>query len=93
MVADYNVTYDGSVIPGWQVIPGATYSWAVYGNTPNFQANYLAGARSLNTYVNFVQNPATWQGGINFTHFFGGGVLSQPLGDRDFIGGYITRNF
>lgn len=93
VVVDYNVTYDGNVIPGWQVIPGATFSWSVYGYTPNFQANYMQGAKSINTYVNFVQNPATWQGGINFTHFFGGGVLSQPVGDRDFIGAYVTRNF
>jgi len=90
---DYNITYDGSVIPGWQVTPGTTFTYAIYGNTPNFQANYLQGAKTLNFYVNFTENPAIWQGAINFSHFFGGGVLSQPLGDRDFIGAYVTRNF
>ncbi|CAA7611357.1 conserved exported hypothetical protein [Candidatus Terasakiella magnetica] len=93
MTIDYNLTYDGSIIPGWQVTPGATFFWAMYGNTPNFQGNYLQGAKSLNVYVNFMQNPAVWQGGVNFSHFFGGGVLSQQLGDRDFLGAYVTRNF
>jgi hypothetical protein len=26
-------------------------------------------------------------------NYFGGDQLRQPLGDRDFIGGFVTRNF
>jgi len=46
-------------------------------------------------------NPAKWQAGINYAKYFGGAGgggggqsnLRQPLGDRDFIGGFVTYNF
>jgi hypothetical protein len=86
--------YDGSLIPGWQVIPGMFVQHAVKGSTPNFLGNWLEGAKTVNFYVNFVQNPASWQGGVNVARFFGGKTPThQPLGDRDFIGFYLSRNF
>jgi hypothetical protein len=90
---DYNWTYDGSLIPGWQVIPGATFFYAVKGYTPNFLGQFLQGAKSLNVYTYFNKNPAEWQAGVNFTHFFGGDQISQPYGDRDNVGLFVTRNF
>jgi len=91
--ADFNVTYDGTLIPGWQVTPGATFSWSFMGYTPTGMANYLQGAKSANLYVLFNQNPAKWQAGINYTVYWGGSVLTQPLGDRSFVGAFVTRNF
>jgi len=91
---DFNWTYDGSAIPGWQVTPGVTFTDALYGYTPTFTGNYLQGAKSLNFYVLFNQNPATWQAGINYTAFFGGhGGVGQPYADRNFVGLFATRNF
>lgn len=91
---DFNWTYDGSLIHGWQVTPGVTFADALYGYTPTFSANYLQGAKSINVYVLFNQNPAVWQGGINFTAFFGGhDTVGQPYADRDFVGLFVTRNF
>ncbi len=91
---DFNWTYDGSVIPGWQLTPGVTFSDALYGYTPTFTANYLQGAKSLNFYLLFNQNPAVWQAGINYTAFFGGhGGVGQPYADRNFVGLFATRNF
>lgn len=91
---DFSLVYDGSVIPGWQVIPGMFFSHALKGSTPNFIGNWLEGAKSVNFYVNFVQNPAHWQGGVNLAKFFGGKTPThQPLGDRDFLGLYVSRNF
>jgi Protein of unknown function (DUF1302) len=91
---DFNWTYDGSLIPGWQVTPGVTFSDALYGYTPTFSANYLQGAKSLNFYVLFNQNPTVWQAGINFTAFFGGHqTVGQPYADRNFVGLFATRNF
>ncbi|MFB9125331.1 DUF1302 domain-containing protein [Paraburkholderia dipogonis] len=91
---DFNWTYDGSLIPGWQVTPGVTFTDALYGYTPTFTANYLQGAKSLNLYVLFNQNPAVWQAGINYTTFFGGhGGVGQPYADRNFVGVFATRNF
>ena len=90
---DFNATYDGTVIPGWQVTPGITYYHAVKGNTPTFSANYQQGAKSANLYVLFNKNPQEWQAGVNYTAFFGGDALTQPYSDRNFIGAFVTRNF
>jgi len=90
---DFNWVYDGTVISGWQVNPGVTFFYGIYGYTPNFAAPYEQGAKSLNFYVYFNKNPAVWQAGMNFTHYFGGNTITQPLTDRDNIGVFVTRNF
>lgn len=99
--ADFNVTYDGSLIRGWQVTPGFTFFHAAVGDTPTMLYNYAHGAMSLNSYILFNQNPTKWQAGINYAIYFDGakgeggspGNLRQPLADRDFIGGFVTYNF
>ncbi len=89
--ADFNWTYDNTIIKGWQITPGITYFQAVAGFTPTLTAQFFEGAKSLNFYVLFNQNPPSrWQAGINYTNFFGS---NQLLADRDFVGGFITRNF
>jgi hypothetical protein len=91
---DFNWTYDGSLIRGWQVTPGVTFTDALYGYTPNLMANYMQGAKSVNVYLLFNQNPAVWQLGLNFTAFFGGhDTVGQPYADRNFVGFFATRNF
>jgi hypothetical protein len=94
-VLDFNWVYDGKLIPGWQVIPGITFSHSVNGDTPTFTANYLKGAKAANFYVLFNQNPAVWQAGINYTTYFGGkeDPARAVYKDRDFIGGFVARNF
>lgn len=88
---DFNLTYDNKIIKGWQVIPGVTFFHAAKGFTPTLTANYFQGAKSLNFYVLLNQNPPSrWQAGVNYTNFFGS---NQLLADRDFVGGFITRNF
>ncbi|PUA18448.1 DUF1302 domain-containing protein [Glaciimonas sp. PCH181] len=93
LTIDFNATYDGTLIPGWQVTPGVTFYDAVSGYTPTFSANYESGAKSANFYVLFNQNPLKWQGGINFTAYWGGNAVSQPFSDRNVIGAFVTRNF
>lgn len=98
---DFNWTYDGSLIPGWQVTPGVTFFHAVVGDTPTMLYNYAEGAKSTNAYILFNMNPAKWQAGVNYAKFFGGaggdgggtGKLRQPLTSRDYIGGFVTYNF
>lgn len=88
---DFNWAYDNKIIRGWTIVPGITYFQAVKGNTPTLTANYLQGAKSMNMYVLFNQSaPTRWQAGLNYTNYWG---TNQLLGDRDFIGGFITRNF
>ena len=93
VLMDFNWTYDGSLIHGWAVTPGATLFAAVHGYTPNFSSNYEVGYKSVNFYTLFFKNPATWNAGINFTTFFGGNSLSQPYSDRNNVGAFVTRNF
>ncbi|MBN3787678.1 DUF1302 family protein [Burkholderia sp. Ac-20353] len=94
MTIDFNWTYDGTVIPGWQVTPGITYTQGLYGYTPTLSANYSQGAKSANFYLLFNQNPTKWQAGINYTMFWGGHeTVGQPFADRNFVGVFVTRNF
>ncbi|MEO1357355.1 MAG: DUF1302 family protein, partial [Pseudomonadota bacterium] len=94
VTVDFNWTYDGTLIPGWQVTPGVTFNAGLYGYTPTFNANYMQGAKSANFYVLFNQNPTVWQAGINFTAFWGGhNTVGNPYSDRNFIGAFVTRNF
>jgi hypothetical protein len=91
ITVDFNLAYDNKIIKGWQVIPGITFFDAFKGNTPTLTANYMAGAKSMNFYVNFVQSaPTKWQAGVNYLTYWG---KNQFLADRDFIGAYLTRNF
>lgn len=91
---DVSVTYDGNLLPGWQVTPGMFLSWAVAGRTPNIQGTWMEGAKAGNLYLNFTKNPATWQFGVNYAFFRGGSsVFDQVLRDRDFIGAYANYNF
>ena len=93
LAVDFNWTYDGNLIPGWQVTPDLTYYVGLSGETPTFSANYMAGAQALNVAVYFNQNPTVWQAGVNFTAYFGGAqAFYQPYRDRDFVGLFVTRN-
>lgn len=91
---DFSVVYDGTLLPGWQVVPGIYYFQALSGRTPNASAQFMKGAKAMNLYVNFIQNPANWQFTANYGRFWGGrDSLDQPLGDRSFFGFVATRNF
>ncbi|MDD2736252.1 MAG: DUF1302 domain-containing protein [Desulfuromonadaceae bacterium] len=96
---DFNVTYDGKIIPGWQVTPGVTLSHSVLGDTPNYTAQFLEGNMSTNIYVLFNQNPAKWQAGINYTVWYSDPwqkntvVERQYLKDRNLVGGFVSYSF
>ncbi|MDC8786394.1 DUF1302 domain-containing protein [Roseateles koreensis] len=91
---DFSLTYDGTVIEGWQVVPEVYYFQALSGRTPNSSAIFMAGAKSVNFVVSLLQNPASWQFALNYTKFWGGSSpLDQPYKDRDFLGVVLSRNF
>ena len=92
--ADLSIVYDGSIIPGWQVVPEIFYSRAISGYTPNLGATFMKGAQSANLIVSLMQNPLKWQFGLNYAKFWGGKeLLAQGFRDRDFVGGYVSFNF
>jgi hypothetical protein len=91
---DFNWVYDGTLIPGWQVNPGIFVRYGLFGNTPNVNAQFMRGVTAMNLYVNFIQNPANWQVGLNYTRFMGPtNPLANPLRDRDFVAIVASRNF
>jgi hypothetical protein len=91
---DFSVVYDGSVLPGWQVVPEIYYQRALGGRTPTLAGTFMSGAQSANLIVNFLQNPLKWQFGLNYAKFWGGSqVFDQTYRDRDFVGGYVSFNF
>jgi len=91
---DFSWVYDGTVIPGWQVVPEIYYFQAVKGRTPNASGLFMEGAKSVNLTLSFFQNPTKWQAAINYAAFFGGKrVFDQPLRDRNFVGLTLARNF
>lgn len=93
-IIDFNWTYDGTLVTGWQFTPGVTYYRAISGYTPNPAGTYLQGAQSVNAYLLINQNPTTWQAGINYTAFSGGDVVgAQPYKDRNMVGAFITYNY
>lgn len=91
---DFSWVYDGTLIPGWQVVPEVFYFRALSGRTPNSAATFMKGAQSVNFTVSFIQNPANWQAAINYGRFMGGNsVFDQPYRDRSFVGINLSRNF
>ncbi|WP_171940288.1 DUF1302 domain-containing protein [Herbaspirillum rubrisubalbicans] len=91
---DFSWVYDGSLIPGWQVVPEVFYFQALHGRTPNFAGTFMQGAKSANFIVSFIQNPAKWQFSLNYAMFWGGDtIFDQPLRGRNFVGATATYNF
>jgi hypothetical protein len=91
---DFSWVYDGTLIPGWQVVPEVYFFHALKGRTPNGAGTFMEGAKSVNFTISFIQNPATWQAAINYAKFWGGTtVFDQPYRDRDFVGLTLSRNF
>lgn len=91
---DFNWTYDGTLLPGWQVTPEIFYSRGIKGRTPNLQGTFMEGASSINYVVTFTQNPPNWSVAFNYAQFSGGSsIFDQPYRNRDFYGMSISRSF
>lgn len=80
------------LLPGWQVTPGVFYARSLGGRTPNLSATFTEDASSMNLYLNFVRNPASWQISLNYAKFMGGETpYDQLYRDRDYVGIAISR--
>jgi hypothetical protein len=68
------------------------YSRSIKGRTPNLSATFTEDASSMNLYLNFVRNPASWQISANYAKFMGGKTpYDQLLRDRDYVGLVVSR--
>ncbi len=91
---DLSLTYDGQLVPGWQVTPGVFMNYALAGYTPNIQGTWIKGALATTLYLNFSRNAGQWQSGLSYTTFRGGsGPFNQVLRDRDFVGAFVNYSF
>lgn len=91
---DFSITYDGTVIPGWQLTPGIYYQQSVgNGRTPAITSNYMRDARAMNIYLSLIRNPGTWQVMLNYSKFGGGDTpYDQLMRDRDYVGLAVSRS-
>jgi hypothetical protein len=91
---DLSLTYDGQLIPGWQVTPGVFMNYALAGYTPNIQGTWIKGALATTLYLNMSRNAGHWQGGLSYTTFRGAsGTFNQVQRDRDFVGAFVNYSF
>lgn len=90
---DFSVTYDGTLIEGWQVVPEIYYFRALTGRTPNMMGTFMKGASTMNMSVAFIKNPASWQFTVNYARYMGRAPFDQPLKDRDFFGAVASYSF
>ncbi|WP_121332835.1 DUF1302 family protein, partial [Pseudomonas aeruginosa] len=68
------------------------YARSLGGRTPNLSATFTEDASSMNLYLNFVRNPASWQISLNYAKFMGGETpYDQLYRDRDYVGIAISR--
>jgi Protein of unknown function (DUF1302) len=90
-----DMTFDGTVIPGWQVIPNVTWSVGVAGDTPNSNYTWFQGVISTTYAVTLTQNLQKWSGALLYVTYRGGdpSILRNFYADRDWWGAQVTYTF
>ena len=90
-----DMTWDGTLIPGWQVIPNVTVSVALGGDTPNANYNWMAGVVDTTYALTLTQNLQKWSASILYVTYRGGSPTIERnfYADRDWWGLSVTRTF
>jgi hypothetical protein len=94
-IAYFDLTYDSTLLPGWQVIPNVTFSVGIKGDTPNANYTWFEGLRSTTLAVNFSKYPPDWTFQLQYVTYDGGDptYVRNYYKDRDWFGVQVTRNF
>ncbi len=94
-VAYFDLTYDSTLLPGWQVVPNVTFSVGIKGDTPNANYTWFEGVRSTTLAVNFTRYPPDWTFQLQYVTYDGGDptYVRNYFKDRDWFGMQVTRNF
>lgn len=95
--ANFNWSYDASLIPGWIVTPDLFYSYQK-GDNPSAAAGALDGQQAGTVGVYFTKNASknVVTAGLSYTGYFGGkneSLVRQYFRDRNFVGGYVNVTF
>ena len=90
-----DMTFDGTVIPGFQVIPNVTWSYAIAGDTPNENYTWMQGALFTTYALTLTQNLQHWSGSLLYVTYRGGdpSILRNFYADRDWWGASVTYTF
>ena len=94
-IAYFDLTYDSTLIPGWQIIPNITFTYGLKGDTPNANATWFQNNHAIAAALTFNQNPTIWQGSIVYTYYGGGSptYVRNYYKDRSWLGFNLARNF
>jgi hypothetical protein len=90
-----DMTWDGTLIPGWQVIPNVTWLVGVAGDTPNENYTWFQGVISTTYALTLTQNLQKWSGALLYVTYRGGdpSILRNFYADRDWWGVSATYTF
>jgi hypothetical protein len=90
-----DMTFDGTVIPGWQLIPNITWSIGIAGDTPNENYTWFQGVLATTYALTFTQNLQHWSGSLLYVTYRGGSPMIERnfYADRDWWGASLTYTF
>jgi hypothetical protein len=90
-----DMTFDSTVIPGWQVIPNVTWSLGIAGDTPNENYTWFQGFLATTYALTLVQDKQTWSASLLYVTYRGGdpSILRNFYADRDWWGASLTYTF
>src|SRR6267378_2309488 len=90
-----DMTFDGTIVPGFQIIPNITWSLAIAGDTPNENYTWMQGVLSTTYALTVIQNKQHWSGSLLYVTYRGGdpSILRNFYADRDWWGASVTYTF
>jgi Protein of unknown function (DUF1302) len=90
-----DMTYDGTIVPGFQIIPNITWAWAIAGDTPNENYTWMQGALATTYALTVTQNKGNWSGSFLYVTYRGGdpSILRNFYADRDWLGLQVTFTY
>jgi hypothetical protein len=95
IVQYFDLTYDGTMIPGWQVIPNVTFALGLSGDTPNENYTWFKNVFSTTYALTLIQNKQHWSSSLLYVTYRGGSptLLRNFYADRDWWGASLTYTF
>ena len=95
IVQYFDLTYDGTIIPGFQVIPNVTFALGLSGDTPNENYTWFKNVFATTYALTLTQNKQHWSGSLLYVTYRGGSptLLRNFYADRDWWGGSLTYTF
>lgn len=89
-----NVAYEGTLIPGWTLTPGAFYRQGVHGSSQELLGWWRDGVKEANVYLTFFNPSNNVSASINWFPYWGGnpGRINDH-GDHDVISASIGITF